>query len=131
MSGLFVYWASLIARLIKNLPAMQETPVRFLGHEDPLEKGCATHSSILGLSYGSAGKESTCNAGDLGSIPGYSGLENSMGCIDPQSWTRLNDFHFYSLYTGLFFESESVSRSVTANSFSRVQLFVTPWTVSH
>ena len=38
---------SLIAQLVKNLPAMQETPVRFLGWEDPLEKGMATHSSIL------------------------------------------------------------------------------------
>ena len=50
MFGLFVYWASLIAQLIKNLPAMQETPVQFLGQEDPLDKGYATHSSILGLS---------------------------------------------------------------------------------
>ena len=33
----------------KDLPAMQETPVQFLGQEDPLEKGQATHSSILGL----------------------------------------------------------------------------------
>ena len=32
------YWASLIAQLIKNLPAMQETPVQLLGREDPLEK---------------------------------------------------------------------------------------------
>ena len=32
-------WASLVAQLVKNPPAMQETPVRFLGHEDPLEKG--------------------------------------------------------------------------------------------
>ena len=32
-------WASLIAQLVKNLPAMQETLVRFLGQEDPLEKG--------------------------------------------------------------------------------------------
>ena len=39
--------ASLIAQLVKNLPAMQETPVRFLGREDPLEKGKATHASIL------------------------------------------------------------------------------------
>ena len=39
--------ASLIAQLVKNPPAMQETPVRFLGWEDPLEKGKATHSSIL------------------------------------------------------------------------------------
>ena len=37
----------LIAQLVKNLPAMQDTPVRFLGWEDPLEKGKATHSSIL------------------------------------------------------------------------------------
>ena len=32
-------WASLIAQLVKNLPAMQETLVQFLGREDPLEKG--------------------------------------------------------------------------------------------
>ena len=63
-------WASLIAQLVKNPPAMQETPVQFLSQEDPLEKGKATHSSILGLPCGSAGKESACNAGDLGSIPG-------------------------------------------------------------
>ena len=40
-------WASLVAQVVKNLPAMQETPVQFLGWEDPLEKGGATHSSIL------------------------------------------------------------------------------------
>ena len=39
--------ASLIAQLVKNLPAMQETPVRSLSWEDLLEKGTATHSSIL------------------------------------------------------------------------------------
>ena len=39
--------ASLIAQLVKNLPAMQETWVQFLGWEDPLEKEMATHSSIL------------------------------------------------------------------------------------
>ena len=40
-------WASLVAQLVKNLPAMWETWVLFLGWEDPLEKGKATHSSIL------------------------------------------------------------------------------------
>ena len=40
-------WASLVAQLVKNPPAMQETWVRFRGWEDPLEKGKATHSSIL------------------------------------------------------------------------------------
>ena len=39
--------ASLVAQLVKNLPAMQETWVRLLGQEDPLEEEMATHSSIL------------------------------------------------------------------------------------
>ena len=40
-------WASLVAQLVKNLPAMWETWVRSLGWEDPLEEGMTTHSSIL------------------------------------------------------------------------------------
>ena len=40
--------AFLVAQMVKNLPAMQETWVRSLGQEDPLEKELATHSSILG-----------------------------------------------------------------------------------
>ena len=40
-------WASLVAQTVKNLPAMQETQVQSLSQEDPLEKGTATHSSIL------------------------------------------------------------------------------------
>ena len=70
---------------------------------------------FLGFPHASAGKESACNAGDLGSIPGlerspesgegkgyplqYSGLENCMDCIVhgvPKSWTQLNDFHSHS-----------------------------------
>ena len=39
--------ASLVAQMVKNLPAMQETWVQSLGWEDPLEKGMATHSSIF------------------------------------------------------------------------------------
>ena len=67
---------------------------------------------FLGFSGGSAGKESTCNVGELGSIPGlgrspgerkgyplqYSGLENSMDCIVhgvAKSQTRLSKFHFH------------------------------------
>ena len=67
---------------------------------------------FLGFPCGSAGKESTCNAGDLGSIPElgrspgeekgyplqYSGLENSMDCIIhgvAKSQTQLSDFHFH------------------------------------
>ena len=40
--------ASLVAQLVKNLPAMQETQIQFLCWEDPLKKERATHSSILG-----------------------------------------------------------------------------------
>ena len=40
-------WASLVAQMVKHLPAMRETQVRFLGWEDPLEKEMATHSSVL------------------------------------------------------------------------------------
>ena len=74
-----------MAQLVKNLPAMQETPVQSLGREDPL---------AMGIPGGSAGKESARSAGDLGSIPGLgrppgegkgsplqcSGLESSMDC---------------------------------------------------
>ena len=70
---------------------MQETPGWFLGQEDPLEKRYRLPTPVfLGFPGGSAGKESTCNAEELGSIPGlvsspgegnsyplqYSGLES-------------------------------------------------------
>ena len=40
-------WVSLVAQMLKNLPAMQETQIQSLNQEDPLEKGMATQSSIL------------------------------------------------------------------------------------
>ena len=40
-------WASLVAQIVKNLPAMWDTWVKSLGWEDPLEEGMATHSNIL------------------------------------------------------------------------------------
>ena len=64
-------WTSLVAQLEKNPPAMRETWVWSLGWEDPLEKGKATHFSIL---------------------------ENSMDCIVhgvAKSWTRLSNVHFH------------------------------------
>ena len=81
---------SLGAQLVKDLPAMQEIPVRFLGQGDPWRR-----DRLPTPGFGSAGKESACNVGDLGSIPRlgrspgeakgyplqYSGLENSMDCI--------------------------------------------------
>ena len=65
-------WASLVAQLVKNLPAMREIRVWSLGWEDMLEKGKATQLQ-------------------------YSGLENSMDYIVhgvAESWTWLNNFHF-------------------------------------
>ena len=44
---IYIYGASLVAQLVKNLPAVWETWVQSLGWEDPLKKGKATHSSIL------------------------------------------------------------------------------------
>ena len=82
----------MVAQLVKNLPAMKETLVQFLGWEDSLEMGQVPTPVFMGFPGGSDGKESACNAGDLGSIPGlgispgeghgnplqYSSLENSM-----------------------------------------------------
>ena len=45
--NLILYWGSLVAQIVKNLPAVWETQVRSLRQEDPLEKEVATHSSIL------------------------------------------------------------------------------------
>ena len=42
-----IQWASLVAQIVKNLPAMPETWVQSLGQEDPLKEGMVTHSSIL------------------------------------------------------------------------------------
>ena len=60
MYDVFCIWASLVAQLVKNPPAMQETLVLFLSWEDLV---------FLGFLGGSVDKELTCNAGDLDSIP--------------------------------------------------------------
>ena len=109
-SGSFAV-ASLIAQLVKNSPAMQETPVDSWVGKFPWRRDRLPTPVFLGFPCGSAGKESTLNAGDLGSIPGlgrspgegkgyplqYSGLEKSMDYIVhgvAKSRTRLSDFHF-------------------------------------
>ena len=85
------WWAFLIAQLVKNLPAMQETLIRFLVGKILWRRERLLTPVLLGFPCGSASKESTCNAGDLGLISGlgrssgegkgypfqYSGLENS------------------------------------------------------
>ena len=100
--------------MVKNLLAVQETPVQSLGREDPLRRDRLPTPVLLNFPCGSAGKESVCSVGDLGSILGlgrslgegkgyplqYSGLENSMDCVfhgAAKSRTRLSAFHFHML----------------------------------
>ena len=69
---------------------MQETLVQFLGQEDPLEKDRLPTPVFLGFPGGSAGKESTCNAGDPGSVPGSRrSLGEGMGYPLQYSWASL------------------------------------------
>ena len=77
-------WASLVVWLVKNLPAMQETLVRFLVPEAPLEKGMATHSSIMDM-------------------------ENSIDCVVhgvAKSRTWLSDFHFHLGKARIYFMAD-------------------------
>ena len=57
--------------MVKNLPAMQETLVQFLGREDPWRRDRLPTPVFFGFPCGSAGKESTCNAEELGLILGW------------------------------------------------------------
>ena len=118
--------ASLIAQLVKNPPALQETPVWFLGREDPLERDRLPTPVFLGFPCGSAGKESTCNVGDLGSISGegkgypvqYAGLESAMDCIVhgvKKSQTGLSDFHFTFTFQELRFKERDVKGMAPAS----------------
>ena len=94
--------------MVENLPGIQETQAASLSHEDPLEKGMATHSSILawripwtlllvlfcfvfflfGFPGSSDSKESAYNAGDLGSVPG-SGRFQGEGNGNPLQYSCL------------------------------------------
>ena len=91
---------------------------------------CIIIYCILSFPRGSAGKESACYVGDLGSIPGlgrflgegkgytlqYAGLENSMNCI---------------VHGVTKSQTERLSLSFSLSRFSCVWLFATPWTVAH
>ena len=109
---LSVSGAPLTAQLVKNLPALQETPVRSWVGKIRWRRDKLPTPVFLGFPCGSAGKESACTAGDLGLSPGfgrypgewkgyplqYSGLENSMDCIVrgvAKSQTQLSNFHLH------------------------------------
>ena len=109
--------ASPIAQLVKNLPARQKTPVRFLVGKIRWRRDRLPTPVLFCFPCGSAGKESACNAGDLGSMPGlgrypgkgnsyplqYSGLENSTdhvvhGITESDTTKQLSLSTFFSTF---------------------------------
>ena len=100
-------WGCTELTRLKRLSSSSSSSTHYLCLSDP-----GLLAIGFGLPNGSAGKESACSVGDLGSIPGlgkypgegkgyplqYSGLENSMDCVVhgvTKSWTRLSNFHFH------------------------------------
>ena len=95
-------WASLVSQTVKNPPAMWETWVWSLGREDPLEKGMATHSSILAWR-----------------IP-HRGAWQALVHGVAKSWTQLSNFHFHLMlklmlqYLGhLMWRADSLEKTPT------------------
>ena len=100
----WLVWLKGFSRLFSNTTVQK---YQFFGAQPSLRPNCDVH----GFPCGSAGKEFTCNVGELGSIPElgrsgkgyplqYSGLENSMDCIVhgvTKSWTQLGIVHFWFL----------------------------------
>ena len=62
--------SDMVAQWVKNLPAMQKTPVQFLSRDDPWKRDRLPTLVFLGFPGGSDSKESTCNEEDLVLIPG-------------------------------------------------------------
>ena len=121
---------TLIAQLVKNPPAMQESTVRYLGWEIPWRRDRLPTLVFLGFPCVSAGRESACNVGVLGLIPGLGrspgeGKGDLFTCIPSsilawripwtdhgvtKSLTQLGDFHFHFLFfftTSATWESHS------------------------
>ena len=101
--------ASLTAQLVKNIPAKnpQETPFDFWARKVCWRRNRAPTLVILGFPWGSAGKESTCNAENQSLIPGLGSKEllptpvfcpeefHGLQSTGSQSRTLLSDFHFH------------------------------------
>ena len=117
---------------------MQETPVRSWVRKIPWRRDRLPTPVFLGFPCGSAGKESTCDVGDLGSIPGlgrfpgegkgyplqYSGLENSMDCIVHGKLTNLD-----SIFKSRDITLPTKVRLVKAMVFPVVMYGCESWTI--
>ena len=103
---------------------MQETMVQLLGLEE--QEGQATHSSVLGLPWRSAGKDAACHAGDLASVPGLGRFPGKamvphssiLAWRIPWGGKELDMTEQFSL---------SISFTLSVQSLSCVRLFATPW----
>ena len=92
------YWVSLVAHMVKNLTALQETWVRSLGQKDPLEKEMSPHSSIC--------RENSMNRGAWqATVHGIT-----------KSWIQLRDFYFHFLNMFYCFEVRNHSRDTQQHS---------------
>ena len=108
-----------ITQLVKDMSVMRRPQFNFWVRQIHWRRDSLTTPVFLSFPCGSAGKESTCYAGDLGPIPGlgrspgegkccplqYSGLENSMAYTVhgvTKSWTQLSDFHFHFFPLSLY-----------------------------
>ena len=102
-------WASLVAQLVKNPPAMWETWVQSPSWKIPWRRDRLPTPVFLGFPRGSAGKESACSVGDLGSTPGLGRFPwRKERLPTPVFWpgesgvaksqTRLSDSHFLTIY---------------------------------
>ena len=133
---------SLVAQLVRNLPAMQESPLGFLGGQGfPWRRDRLPTPVLLCFPGGSAGKESARNAGDLGSIPGwgrspgggkgyplrYPGLENPMDrgawqatvLVVAESGTGLSLDRIWTGFSRLWECLSSLIRALVRTGFGR------------
>ena len=138
-------WASLVAQLVKNLPAMQGTSVQFWVRKICWRRERLPTPVFLGFPCGSAGKESACNVGDLGwEDPLQKGkathssilaLENSMDCIVQgvtESWTRLSNFHFHAHVCAIYLvlaDGEQGGPPCLLSGFTAVNTLPNGWDV--
>ena len=124
--------SSWISQLVKNPPAMLETRFNSWVGEDLLDKDRLPTPVVLGSPCGSAGKESACNVGDLGSTPGlgrspgdgkgyllqYSGLENSFSFLEP-TWLNFSPVNFHQFIVQ--FNHSVVSNSLQPHGLQHVR----------
>ena len=97
----FPIWASLVAQTIKNLPAMKETWVHFLGGEDLPEKGMATHSSILAWKIPWTKETGRLQSMGLQRVRHEWEINNSSSGPDYITWNASSDYENIHMHSGV------------------------------